>query len=253
MTQMKLLSAAIQVVLCFAALTARNGIAQGVPPVTVHYIQRPPYMAASADGLTGLTGYPTVLAFKNANIPFVLAETPFARQLHMVEMNSGQDCMIGIFKKPEREVFAKFTKPVYQDQAQVILTSAANAPRFSKFTSLTGLFDDKSMVLLVKLRYSYGIALDALIERYQPKIETTPDENLLMIKAIKLKVADYMFIAPEEASVAIAAAGFNESDFRQIKFKNMPDGEYRRIMCSKNVPDEVINKLNSVIKFDRRR
>lgn len=218
-------------------------------PITLHYIQRPPYMTPSGDGLVGLTGGPTVLAFKNANVPFVLTETPFARQLHMLETNSGQDCMIGMFKKPERELFAKFTKPVYQDQPQVIFTAAANAPRFAKFNSVVDLFNDKSMTLLVKLRYSYGVSLDAMIERYQPTISKTTDENLLMIKTIKFKLADYMFMAPEEAAAAVVAAGFTDSDFKQIKFKNMPDGEYRRIMCSKSVPDDVIAKLNAAIKF----
>ena len=224
--------------------------APSVPqPITVHYVLRPPYMSLSANGLTGLTGAPTVLAFMHANIPFVLADTPFARQLHMIEVNSGQDCMIGMFKTPEREVFAKFTHPIYRDSPQIILTAAANAPRFSKFSSVVDLLSDKTMELLVKLRYSYGKVPDALIERYQPTLQKTTDENLLMLKAIKLKMSDYMFMTPEEASVAIAAAGFSESDFRQIKFKNMPDGDYRHIMCSKNVPDHVIAKLNAAITF----
>ena len=31
----------------------------------------------------------------------------------------------------------------------------------------------------------------------------------------------------------------------------MPDGEYRHLMCSKNVPDAVIQKLNAAIKFKK--
>lgn len=228
--------------------------AEATGPVTLHYILRPPYMMPTADGgLEGLTGEPSYLAFKKANVPVVLAETPFARQMYMLENNTGQDCMIGMFKKPERELFAKFTKPVYQDQAQLILTAAANAERLAKFNSVSELFADKSLLLLVKLRYSYGVALDALMERYQPRVNKTADENLMMIKSIKLKMADYMFMAPEEASVAIHAAGFEDADFRLIKLKTMPDGEARHLMCSKNVPDEVINKLNAVIRLDKRR
>lgn len=135
--------------LCSAIALPSTGLAQTEQPVTLHYIQRPPYMMASGDGLVGLTGLPSYLAFKHAHVPVVIKETPFARQLHYVETNSGQDCMIGMFKKPERGFFAKFTKPVYQDQPQVILTAAANAPRFSAFNSVVDVFNDKSMVLLV--------------------------------------------------------------------------------------------------------
>lgn len=245
-------TAAVRVgLLCSAIALPLSAVGQTAQPVTLHYIQRPPYMMASGDGLVGLTGLPSYLAFKQAQVPVVIKATPFARQLHYVESNSGQDCMIGMFKKPEREVFAKFTKPVYQDQAQVILTSAANASRLSGLTSVVELFNDKRVVLLVKLAYSYGITLDALIARYQPTVIQTADENLLMLKSIKRKVADYMFMAPEEAAVAISAAGYALDDFKQIKPKDMPDGEYRHLMCSKNVPDAVIQKLNAAIKFKK--
>jgi uncharacterized protein (TIGR02285 family) len=221
--------------------------------VTLHYILRPPYMVPTASGLSGLTGGPTEKAFRRAKVPFVLAQTPFARQLHMLETNSGRDCMIGMFYKPERERFARYTKPIYQDRPQIILTETSNAPRFSKFKSLTELLDDKSMTLLVKLGYSYSIALDKLFEQYKPKTITTADENLLMLKSIKLNHADYMFIAPEEAEAAIVAAGYQLSDFSQIKYADMPNGDFRHIMCSKNVPEEVIQKLNAAIEFAGRK
>ena len=236
----------------WTGMLSSSALAQIEPTVTLHYIQRPPYMTSSGNSLTGLTGEPSFEAFKNAKIPFVIAETPFARQLHMIEKNSGRDCVIGVFKKPEREAFAKFTNPIYKDQPQIILTAAANAQRFAKINSVTDLFADESVILLVKLGYSYGVALDKLIEQHQPRARTTTDENLLMIKSIKLRTTDYMLIAPEEAAIAITAAGFSEKDFAQIKFNNMPDGEYRQIMCSKNVPDELINKLNAAITFEKR-
>lgn len=234
-------------------MLAMPGIAsaQAVDAVNLHYIQRPPYMVVVGDTLTGLTGGPAHQAFLNAKIPVVLKETPFARQLRYVEVNSGQDCMIGMFKKPERELFAKYTKPIYQDQPQVILTAADNAGKFANHHSLGDVLGDKSLTLLTKLAYSYGASVDALLDKYQPTRITTADENLQMIRAIRMKLSDYMFIAPEEASVAIQAAGFEPKDFKQIKFGNMPDGEYRHLMCSKNVPDAVIQRLNAVIRLKK--
>lgn len=93
--------------------------------------------------------------------------------------------MIGVFKKTERAVFAKYSKPVYRDRPQILLTASVNAPKVSRFESLSELFGDKSLVPLVKLGYLYSSSLDARIERYQPRQIKTADENLLMIKAIK--------------------------------------------------------------------
>lgn len=238
-------------VVCSGLLGPLAAAAQPVEPVTLHYIQRPPYMMASGDGLVGLTGGPSYQAFRQAKVPVVLKETPFARQLYYLEKNLGKDCMIGLFRKPEREAFGKYTKPVYQDRPQIILTASAHAARFAGFQSVVDVFNDKNMVLFVKLAYSYGVPLDAMIEKYQPTRIKTADENLQMIKAVLLKPASYMFMAPEEAAVAIEAAGYTHKDFTRIQFSNMPEGEYRHLFCSRNVPDDVIQKLNAAIKFTK--
>ena len=218
-------------------------------PVTLHYVERPPYMMTSGAGLTGLTGGPSYQAFVKAKVPVEIRKTPFARQLHYLEINSGMDCMIGMFRKPERERFAKYSKPIYQDQPQMILTSTAKAGRFSGHSSVADVLSDKGLVLLVKLGYSYGVPLDALIEKYQPTRQTTTDENLAMVRQVKFGMADYMLMAPEEANVAIAAAGLVPQDFQHIKIKSMPGGEYRHLLCSNNVPDEVMQRLNAAIRF----
>ena len=47
-------------------------------PVTLHYVQRPPYMVAQGEGLIGLTGGPSYQAFKLAQVPVRVEETPCA-------------------------------------------------------------------------------------------------------------------------------------------------------------------------------
>ncbi len=218
------------------------------PRVTLHYVQRPPYMMVQGDGLAGLTGGPSFQAFKQANVPVRIEETPFARQLRAVKDNTGLDCMIGMFWKPDREAFGRYSRPIYQDQPQLVLAAADQARRLSRYGSIEALFQDHSLRLLVKQAYSYGAPLDALIEQLQPHRRATVDENLLMVRQIKLGMADYMLMAPEEAAVAIEAAGFQLNDFVQVRYKNMPPGEQRHLMCSKNVPVEVMQRLDAAIK-----
>jgi polar amino acid transport system substrate-binding protein len=218
------------------------------PQVTLHYIQRPPYMMVQGDGLVGLTGGPSYQAFKQANVPVQIAETPFARQLRAVKDNTGLDCMIGMFWKAEREEFGRYSKPLYQDQPQLVLATAAQQQRFKGHAAIDDLFRDRSLRLLVKQAYSYGTPLDTLIEQLQPNRRSTVDENLLMVRQIKLGMADYMLMAPEEAAVAIEAAGFQPADFQQIRYKNMPPGEQRHLFCSKSVPVDVMQRLDAAIK-----
>ncbi|MBN8506382.1 MAG: transporter substrate-binding domain-containing protein [Burkholderiales bacterium] len=233
-----------------AALVWPLGVTAQAPAeqaVTLHYVPRPPYMVAQGEGLTGLTGGPSYQAFKKANVPVRVEETPFARQLRAVRENSGRDCMIGMFWKAEREAFARYSKPVYQDQPQLVLASAHLADRLKGLASIQDLFKERSLRLLVKLAYSYGAPLDAMMEQLQPNHRATPDENLQMLRQIKLGMADYMLIAPEEAAVAIEAAGFQAADFAQIRYRDMPAGEPRHLLCSQNVSEAVMRRLDAAI------
>lgn len=228
-----------------AALCSNNlALAQ---TVALHYNNRPPYQVLQEGNLTGLTGSPAIAAFKGSGVPFSLAETPATRQLETLKRNNGFDCGIGWFKNPEREEFAKFTKPIYQDESQVALTLAGSS-KLKTGDAIESVLANKDLTLLVKQSYSYGKALDAMIDNIQPKRQSVTVENILMFKMIEGKRADYMFVAPEEAAVTIAAAGFQREQFNLVKLGNMPKGELRYIMCSKNVPDEILNKLNAAIK-----
>ncbi|HLA35685.1 MAG TPA: transporter substrate-binding domain-containing protein [Rhodocyclaceae bacterium] len=215
--------------------------------ITVYYNPRPPYLVMQEGFLTGLTGSPAVAAFKAAGQTIAIKEMPATRQLEMIKANAGQECGVGWFKNPEREGFAKFSKPIYQDEPQVALTAASNK-KLKNGDPIETVLQNKDLTLLVKQSYSYGKALDVLIEKHQPRRNSVTVENIQMFKMIQSERADYMFTAPEEAAVTIAAAGFQSGDFNLIKPGNMPKGELRHIMCSKSVPDDVMAKLNAAIK-----
>lgn len=215
--------------------------------IALHYNDRPPYLVGKDGHLTGLTGSPAVAAFKGAGIAFTLHNTPTARQLAMIKDNTGADCGIGWFKNEEREGFAKFTRPIYQDRPQIALSAARN-PKVKDGETVESVLGNKGLTLLVKQGYSYGKTLDALIAKLQPVQHAVAVENVLMLKMILAERADYMLIAPEEADGLIAASDVSPSDIRKANFSNAPNGENRYIICSKNVADETITRLNNAIK-----
>ena len=215
--------------------------------IALHYNERPPYLVLKDGQLTGLTGSPAVAAFKAAGIGFTLHFTPTARQLAMIKDNVGMDCGIGWFKNEEREVFARFTKPIYQDRPQIALAAARNS-KVKDGATVESVLGNKGLTLLVKQGYSYGKTLDALITRLQPVQHAVAVENVQMLKIILAERADYMLIAPEEVDGLIAASDVSSAEIRKASFSNAPNGENRYILCSKNVPDETISRLNNAIK-----
>ena len=216
--------------------------------VTLHFNERPPYVFFKDGRLSGLVGAPIEAAFRTAGVQYTLALTPTARQLLIIKDNTGLDCTAsGALKNEEREIQGKFSKPVYRDKARIAVTSAKNT-KVKDGGTIESALGDKTIVLLVKQGYSYGKVIDDLIEKLQPTKTTVAVENIPMLKMIQANRADLMFISQEEAEGLIEAAGIDAKDIRKIHFSNAPSGEYRYIYCSKRVPDEIINRLNSAIK-----
>jgi ABC-type amino acid transport substrate-binding protein len=215
--------------------------------ITLHFNERPPYLIATEDGVRGLTGDPTTLIFEKSGIPFQWKQTPSKRQIYLLQQNSGRDCLVGWFKNAEREQFARFTLPVYQDEPQFALVRADNSAIASGHT-VAEVFANPQLTLLVKDGYSYGDYLDDRIAQYDPHRTVTTDENSGMLKMVFAGHADYFFIAPEEAEGLLRSSAFDAQDFKSIGFTDITSGEKRYILCSLQVEEAVIEQLNTAIR-----
>ncbi|WP_043647602.1 substrate-binding periplasmic protein [Chitinilyticum litopenaei] len=212
--------------------------------LTLHYHHRPPYQWRQDVHLAGLVGQASERLLHKAGIRFELAETPPARQLALIQSGQGLDCGVGWFKNPEREGFARFSKAIYRDAPLVVLSRSDNLA-VRKALSLPALLARRDITLLVKKAYSYG-ALDALIARYQPLRQAVGVENQQMLKMIQARRADYLLLAPEEASSLIEQAGEAGGQLATLQLHDMPQGEQRYIMCSKAVPAEWLARLDAL-------
>jgi polar amino acid transport system substrate-binding protein len=214
--------------------------------ITLHYHERPPYYMTGPLGVYGLCVDPVKLAFNRAKIPFRWEKTPAKRQLDIVKSNRSKDCLIGWFKNPEREKFAKYSHFVYQDKPTIALARADNDKIISN-RPLDETLVNSDLVLLRKNGYSYGPFIDTKITLI-PRQEMTNAENIGMLKMIHSRGADYFFISEEEATALIATSGLLKTDFKFIRFTDIPKGNKRYLLFSKHVADEVIGKINSALK-----
>jgi len=218
----------------------------GCSTITIHYNERVPYLKTTPDGVEGLTATPAALALKKAGIPFSWKKTPAIRQMAVLKKNDSCDCLVGWFKNSDREKFAKYTHPIYQDKPQIALARFDN-DNLQNMTSVDSILSNPEITLLGKDEYSYGAFLDAKIIQHKPAIFRATVENINMLKMIYYKRNDYFFIAPEEADTLIESSGISKKNFKYVTFSDMPEGEKRYILCSQKVGDEIIEKLNAAI------
>lgn len=221
-------------------------LAGEVSPIVLAYHERPPYYVTGHDEtLTGLVGEPALSVFHRSGLRFTLQRMPSKRQLTSITHNRERICAVGWFKNPEREQFARFTLPLYQDRPTVVVTRSELALARQKPT-LKALLADTNLVLLTKSGYSYGAYVDALLRQNSPDQETTTGSTDQMLAMVKTGKADYFLAAAEEAEAAIAASG---EPARYILYTpgDSPAGNLRYLMCSQQVTQAEIDRINSAI------
>lgn len=213
--------------------------------IILSYNERPPYLIPAADGsASGLTGGAAAEAFKAAGIEVGWSKVPPNRQLVVIK-EGGPNCAIGWYKNPEREGFAKFTKPIYRDKPTIVLANAAFGGKDG--ARLDEVLDAKGVRVLIKENFSYGAYIDGLLAKHKAAATISNGTATQMLQLVNANSVDFMFASEEEAQYLVEQSGINAKNFRQLQMTDIPNGDYRYIMCSKQVPDELIARLNKAI------
>lgn len=217
------------------------------PPIILAYHERPPYYVTGEDNLlTGLVGEPARMALQRSGLQFTVQRMPPRRQLNSIQNNTERICAVGWFKTPEREHYARFTWPLYQDKSTSMLTRA-DVKLSSPNPTIHEVFATADLRLLTKHGYSYGEYIDSALQQTPPaSIVTTSGSTGKMLEMIAAGKADYAVMATEEAEDAIVTSGMPEI-FRLVELRDVPQGNKRHIMCSRQVEPEEISRLNSAI------
>jgi polar amino acid transport system substrate-binding protein len=216
-------------------------------PLTVMYFHRPPYYATVNGQAQGFLVELAERIIRHAGFSPQFIEIPPQRILYYLKESEKKWCSIGWFKTKEREEFAKFSKPIYQNRSLVVLTTKAKKERIEKHPGLKDLFFDQSLVLTKIDSFSYGTVIDQWINNYAPRIHDISSNQRILPKLIIADRADYMLTAPEEIHTLLVQAGVNPEDFVSISKPDIPKGNKRYIIYHRGVSDAVIDKINSSI------
>lgn len=212
----------------------------------LYEIRDPMSYRDSRGKLTGLAVDPVAQAMNAAGITYVWVETPFKRQLSMVEANDEAVCALGMFKNKDRQQFAKFTHAILRDTRRPNIMLAHKDFQPDKNLDLLRALSLPGVKMLKKDNASYGSVLDDAIERSRITVITTTAESKNMAMMIAAKRADFIFVSEQEALHMINAIP-NGDQLHIFKPLGMPQGPERFLMCSQLVSDELIQKFNKAL------
>ncbi|MCB2189463.1 MAG: transporter substrate-binding domain-containing protein [Deltaproteobacteria bacterium] len=229
---------------CFFGLAA-PALAQE-KPLAVLYFPRPPLYVARPDGTPGgLVMRVAVQVLERAGIPHYFQEMPAKRIVQSIK-HGDYACGVGWFRTPEREAFANFSRPLFQDQPLVAVVRKAAAPPEGRFPSLAALLTSARVMGVID-GFSYGPAVDPLlaVRRGPREVITGPNEHLLAM--ILDRRADYCLINPSQAGWLLAEEPRFHRSLAMVPIEDAGPGNYRYLMCSKAVPPEIMERLNRAV------
>lgn len=218
--------------------------------IQVSYIERPPYYFTKEKEATGFLFKLQKKILDDTNIKVHFVSLPAKRALKRIKKSNGLHCSIGWFKTVEREKFANFTLPIYQNRPLVVITKKQNSSQLEKYSTLKEIFLDKKLTSTKIDGFSYGTFVDKLIKDLKPTFYTITGEQQQLIRMLAKGRMTYMLVAPEEIATLIKSNKLNTADFTVFSLSDVPAGNKRYLMCSKGVEKDIINKINlSIQKF----
>ncbi len=214
----------------------------------IHYSPMPP-RAYSVNGrpagtlieqLSGLT--------EAAALQVRLQETPLKRSLHEIEQNRTALCALGVFRTPEREVWGRYSLMLSTDAAPLFYATPAVAPRLRRHANAAAVLADPGLQLVIVDGVSYGSQLDALIANAARLPLRAGVDQQRMFRMLLAGRADYSIGSPEELSHLVDRRELPAGALEPVRLPGMPEGRSRHLLCSQQVPERVMQRLDAAIR-----
>jgi len=221
--------------------------AQEPTSLTVTYLERPPYYWTENGQARGFLLDLTRRILDQAGVPATYVPLPPNRILDDLRHNQAPSCSIGWFKNPERESYANFSLPIYRDKPLVLLTTKGQAELFHAYRTLKDVFRDPSLIMAQVASFSYGEMVDRLQKEILVRNLTVSTSQSVLPQLIAQGRASYMLVAPEEIPTLLRSARLDPDLFIELPMEDIPAGNLRYLICSKNVPQSDLARINAAI------
>lgn len=223
------------------------------PTITICYYERMPFFGQIETGDEGILLTITSEILRTAGISYRFAKMPVSRIFDTV----GEDayaCFPGVFRTPDREALYSFSSlPIYQDTPPHYVIRKADQSDYAGIHTIKDLLTSGKILGLAE-RYSYGQWVDKNVKEYRTKSVTVNfgDDQRSFYRMLSAGRFDYFFSSAEEANYLINSSAENVSVFSMKELTDAPEGNIRWIIFNKNIPPELLARINEAIGIVKR-
>jgi len=222
------------------------GGAAWAEPITVAWRDKPPYHYIENGEPKGFLLERARTVFAQAGLSARFVNEPQKRIWAKFQSGASNYCSISWYRLPEREALAQYSQPFHEDLPHTILIAPGMADRVRAHPTLASLLTDQTLTLGAVEGVSYGPVIDPMIKASKNKVMSRTVETTQMMRMLTVGRASYMFVDREDWEFFRQK---NPSAKAMVRhdFPDMPPGLRRHIVCSRDVPQETMNKLNQAI------
>ncbi|WP_084502125.1 type 2 periplasmic-binding domain-containing protein [Fundidesulfovibrio putealis] len=220
--------------------------AMGQQAFDVIYIEYPPYYFTNNGKPDGYLLSRVSSVFNCARIDYRLMVYPSNRALHEVRTASNT-ISIGWFKTQDREQFANYSLPLCQARPQVAVYLKKNEDKFAEFRSLKDLLSKSNLKIGAIKGHSEGETVDSIIRNSSDNVILVGAEQINLIAMLGAERFEFILLPPEEVQHLLASSGMNPRDFEMKTLDDIPPGNKRYLIFSKDISDETIHSINTCI------
>jgi hypothetical protein len=185
--------------------------------------------------------------FEQAGVPARFVLEPTKRIWAKFQAGTPLYCSLGRYRIASREPIMQYSLPIHSDPPNVVVASPAAAAKVRAHATLAALLEDPTLTMGTRDGASYGDQIDAMLVSAAAKVEKRVVEAPLMMKLLAADRVSFAIVdryAWQYARLHDPAA----TNLVARDFVDMPPGQKRYLVCSKDVPVDVMNRLNNAIK-----
>lgn len=211
------------------------------------YFEYPPYYHRLEDGqASGIIIDIARRVFAMARVEPKFHFVPSKRILHDMQIGLPV-ASLGWFKTPEREEFARFSRPVYVNRPVGVFFLSEKEKLFRPYETLEALMASGKFTIGRVAGLSDGPEIDALLAKYPDRIVDVTADSIRLVKMLETGRFDFFLLPPEEIDVLLQEAQASPEDFALKTMTDIPQGNCRYIMYSKAVDEALIRKIDDAI------
>ena len=127
--------------------------------------EQTPMLSFNSGTAGGLVGSRAQRILENSGLDYTLELVPPRRILLTLKNSGAGHCTFAFFKTAERQEFAHYSRPFYQNAPQGIVTKKSNLEKFAKHGSFRDVLKDKQLYMGHMSGVSLGAEADDLVKK----------------------------------------------------------------------------------------